>query len=72
MKTMNTITKILLSTDVFNSLKFLVGINYPVDTITLEKTALTPCIREFFGDELDNINTDYVMCIRNWGLKWRD
>jgi hypothetical protein len=55
----------LLSTDVFNSLKFLVGINYPVDTITLEIEALTPYIREFFGDELDEINSDYVMCIRN-------
>lgn len=72
MKTMNTITKILLSTDVFNSLKFLVGINYPVDTITLETEALTPYIREFFGEELSEINSDYVMCIRNWGFKWRD
>lgn len=65
MQNMNTITKILLSTDVFNSLKFLVGINYPVDTITLEIEALTPYIREFFGDELSEIKSDYVMCIRN-------
>ena len=65
MKTMNTITKILLSTDVFNSLKFLVGINYPVDTIALEIRALTPYIREFFGEELSEVNSDYVMCIRN-------
>lgn len=65
MKTMNTITKISLSTDVFNSLKFLVGINYPVDTITLEIEALTPYIREFFGEELSEVNSDYVMCIRN-------
>ena len=64
MKTMNTITKILLSTDVFNSLKFLVGINYPVDTITLEIARCSCILREFFGDELNDIKTDYVMCTK--------
>lgn len=64
MKTMNTITKILLSTDVFNSLKFLVGINYPVDTITLEIGQCSLLLREFFGEEFNNIKTEYVMCTK--------
>lgn len=64
MKNMNTLYKILLSTDVFNSLKFLVGINYPVDTITLEIGRCSCYLREFFGDELDEIKTDYVMCTK--------
>lgn len=61
---MSTICKILLSESQFNSLKFLVGINYPVDTITLEIGRCSCYLREFFGDELDEIKTDFVMCTK--------
>lgn len=61
---MSTICKILLDESQFNSLKFLVGINYPVDTITLEIGHCQGILREFFGEEFNKINTDYVMCTK--------
>ena len=61
---MSTICKILLSESQFNSLKFLVGINYPVDTITLEIGRCSCYLREFFGEEFNKIKTDYVMCTK--------
>ena len=61
---MSTICKILLSESQFNSLKFLVGINYPVDTITLEIARCRNYLREFFGEEFKDIKTDYVMCTK--------
>ena len=64
MQNTNTLCKILLSESQFNSLKFLVGINYPVDTITLEISSHGWCLREFFGNELDGIETDYIMCTK--------
>lgn len=64
MKHTMSIYKISLNESQFNSLKFLVGINYPVDTITLEIGRCTNILREFFGDELDEIKTDYVMCTK--------
>lgn len=61
---MSTLHKMLLNEGQFSSLLYLVGINSPIDTITLENKALKQVMREFFGNTLDDIKEDYIMFVK--------
>lgn len=62
MVTKNLNTKLImpLNNSEFSSLKFLLGINYLVDTITLEITPSLSRLNDFLGEHINDLN----------GYKW--